>query len=411
MNKENTFSNFKQIFVYDEYIPQKDFEYIRKNFIGKVITVDDFNVETFKNCIVYLCGDIQVITKRFELDKIDVVQIVQELSKNYDLTNYQRITIGEIPINIFNVGIFFRKLFNSSKDYYREITLEHEFQRLGMSDKPGQAYRNGIYLTHVKESEKGINFKLLRCSTNLHGPTDNFRDTDKNIIERINSICDYSFCEKVNLNHVLAQTYHNVIVTSNEKTKEKKAKIAEHSDKTKDMPKNGVIAFCSFYEGYVDGVFNPDLNIKKSKDDPYDYCYKNISVLTKLRFRLKNEVKDSIMEKSFDIVMYPNSVFIIPLSTNRLYTHEIIPPNLPVDRLPTRMGYIIRCSNTNAIFKNNKTYIVKNLQEHELEEPTKKGLEELRELYYKENTTIEMVDYNDRFFFSMNRGDYQKPLV
>lgn len=64
------------------------------------------------------------------------------------------------------------------------------------------------------------------------------------------------------------------------------------------------------------------------------------------------------MKTNFDITLYPNSVFVMSLDMNRLYTHEIIPSILPIDRIPTRMGYVIRCSKTNAIFKNEQTYII-----------------------------------------------------
>ena len=39
------------------------------------------------------------------------------------------------------------------------------------------------------------------------------------------------------------------------------------------------------------------------------------------------------------------------------------------------------------------------------------SIKEVKELYYKENTTIDMVDYEDKFFFSLNTGDYTKPIV
>src|SRR3972149_3888392 len=176
------------------------------------------------------------------------------------------------------------------------------------------------------------------------------------------------------------------------------------------MPKNALMAFCSFYKDYYNDNFNDD-RLRDVKKSNYDYCYRNGSVLTRLRFRLKEEVKDDNFVKRFDITLYPNSVFLMSLSTNRLYTHEIIPSNLPISVIPTRLGYVIRCSNTNAVFKNGKTYICKYGKEFELEESTKEGIEELKDLYYKENKSIEIIDYEDRFYFSMNKGDYMKPIV
>jgi hypothetical protein len=414
--KENVLTNHKHLLVYDEYASStEEFEYVQNNFCGKLINVSEFDLTRCKGSSVYLCGDIQAMTDCIDFEDIRSVNVIRELSTNYDSIDqdHQLITLGEIPIDVFGVGILFKKLFSSAKNYYSDITTEHEFQTLGISGKPGKAYRKGIYLTHVDQDNgsEETRFNLLRCSTNLGGPTDNFRDTDHEIIDRVNEICRFSFRDDAELNHVLAQTYHNAVITNGETTKERKAKISEHSDKTKDMPKTAVMAFCSFYEGFVDNEFDPDLKIKRSTEDPYDYRYNETSALTRLRFRLKDEVTDDRYEKKFDITLYPNSVFVMPLSTNRLYTHEIIPSILPVDRIPTRMGYVIRCSNTDAVHKEGQTYIIKNGECLPLEEPTKDGLAELKDLYYKENSTIEMVDYEDKFFFSMNRGDYEQPIV
>lgn len=416
---ENDILNDIHILLYDEQTQASSFyktelELIKENFCGNVFHIDAFDISKCESqTIIYLCGNIKKIIERFGFKNLEVIRIVKQFSNNLEVNNLQVIDVGEIPINVHNVGIYFRKLFSSDKDYYSAITNEHRFQNLGMSDKPGRAYRKGIYLTKVREFEDEIKFKLLRCSTNLSGSTDNFRQTDNEIIDKVNKSCQHFFSEKVELNHVLAQTYHNAIINNSEKTKERKAKIAEHSDKTKDMPKNAVITFCSFYEGYSDNGFNDSelACVKKSIENPYDYFYKNTSVLTKLRFRLKKSVTCDKMKQQFDITLYPNSVFIMPLSTNRLYTHEIIPSSLPINKIPTRMGYIIRCSNTDATFKDEQTYILKHGKYIKLEEPNKEGLQELRELYYKENTSTEIVDYDDKFYFSMNRGDYQKPML
>lgn len=162
------------------------------------------------------------------------------------------------------------------------------------------------------------------------------------------------------------------------------------------MPKNGLMAFCTFYK---------DLS---STNDENDYLYKGTSVLTKLRFKLKDCVKDHTLEKKFDIILYPNSVFIMSLKTNRLYTHEIIPSSLPVDKIPTRLGYVIRCSNTKAIYKNGETYIDKDNQYNKLEKITDENIKELKDLYVKENLTDELVEY-PKIYYSMNEGDYKEP--
>jgi hypothetical protein len=418
--KENVLLNTKHV-LYHNNVETKLFteelEYIKTNFCGIVLS----DLESLKsnrcdaNTIIYLCGDIEKVYKQAELKYYNTVNVIEELSNNYTskTSNYNLINLGEVPINLYNTGVFFRKLFNTEIDLYNNIVNEHKFQSLTQSNKPGVAFRKGIYLTKVKKDDnEDINFNLLRCSTNLDGPTDNFRETDTEIISKINAVGQYFFKEKIELNHVLAQTYHNSYSVKDDVKKEKKAKIKEHSDKTKDMPKNATIVFCSIYKDYSkDGFNGKDLPFKKSKEDSYDYCFKNTSVLTRLRFRLKKEVTDETMKKIFDITLYPNSVFIMPLSTNRLYTHEIIPSTLPIDKIPTRMGYVVRCSNVNAVFKDDQTYIVSHGNNRKLEESTAAGVKELKDMYYRENTNIEMIDYENKFFFSLNSGDYTKPIV
>jgi hypothetical protein len=290
------------------------------------------------------------------------------------------------------VGIFRRGFFDGEKDYFKEITEKHEFQSLSLSDKNGQAYRTGIYLSAVTECDEGLKFKLLRCSTNLSGPTDNFRTVDEEIVQKANTLRVEHYPDAARLNHVLAQVYHNVVDAN---SRERKAKISRHSDKTKDMPSNGLIAFCSFYQGY---------------GDTGDHLYKGISVLTQLKFRLKDCVKDDTLSKEFTVTLYPNSIYLIDLHVNRLYTHEIVPSTLPIDKIPVRMGYIIRCSNTDALFKDGQTYIVRGGKNVALEPSNAPGLGSLKELYWEENATAERVAYDD-VPFSMNSGDYMKPLA
>lgn len=311
--------------------------------------------------------------------------------------NYKMINIGMVPINVHNVGIYFKCFLDTGKDYFNLIKNEHTFQTLIESNKPNNAFRKEIYLSRIEKVNDELRYHLLRCSSNLSGPTDNFRETDNEIISQVNNICQDYFSQKVELNHVLAQIYEN--------SNQGKAKIKAHSDKTKDMPRNGLIAFCTFYN------FGDLKGIKKSVDDNFDYCYNGTSVLTRLRFRLKPEVNDDNLVKRFCITLYPNSLFVIPLSTNRLYTHEIVPSIMSFDKMPTRLGYVIRCSKTRAVFRNGQTYI------HEsdgnmvkLRDITDDDRNVLRDLYYIENTTDKIVDYGD-VYYSMNKGDYVQPIL
>jgi len=354
--------------------------------------INDLNI-TSSDTIIYLCGKIT--------DKIrhDVIYVIKELSSNYD-NLYQVISLGEVPINIHGVGVYFRKLFNLSiqerinldVNFFDKISFEHKFQSLTESNKVSNAFRKGIYLSKVEKINDETHFNLLRCSTNLDGPTENFCDVDNFVINKTNYLAKQFFDNPAELNHVLAQIYVNKTEIVNGKTTDKKAKISQHSDKTKDMPANGLIAFCTFYDHI------------KSKQKMFDYCYNDISVLTELHFKLKNT--NLSLTKEFSVRLYPNSVFLISLSTNRLYTHEIRPSILPNDKIPIRMGYVIRCSKTKAVFKNGETFI-----DHvKLEKPDIAGITNLKKLYLEENITDNVINYG-KIYFSLNDGDYLEPII
>jgi len=142
----------------------------------------------------------------------------------------------------------------------------------------------------------------------------------------------------------------------------------------------------------------------------FDYCYNSTSILTKLRFKLKSDVTDKNLKKEFDVTLYPNSVFIMSLSTNRLYTHGIKPPNLSYHLIPTRLGYVMRCSDTEAIFMDEQTYIKEKEKFIKLQPIDRYKMTSLRKLYFEENTTSKLIYYPPTYF-SMNNGDYTKPIL
>jgi len=375
-------------------IPNQNLEeinYLKAHFCGTVIDdIAQINQLKDNNIIIYVFGDIADILSKLSIK--NKLYVIKELSHNITeehlMDQHTIVTLGEVPINVHNVGVFFRKFFND-KDYFALLTNEHQFQLLTESNKTGESYRKGLYITKVDKVNDSTTFNLLRCSTNLDGPTDNFRETDIEIISKVNNICKYFFEQEADLNHVLAQVYNNVKIDG----KERKAKIKAHSDKTKDMPANALMAFCTFYD----------------KHDEGKYEYKGLSVLTKLRFRLKDHIKYPDLEKNFDIILYPGSVFIMSLTTNRLYTHEIVPAQLSIDKLPTRLGYVIRCSKTKAVFKDNQTFIKnENGELTKLEDCTPDKIKILKDTYFKENTSDELITY-DNTYFSLNQGDYLKP--
>lgn len=400
---ENQISKDKNILIvlFEKKELHHDINHLIENFCGMVVNaLPEVQTAIEKRC--YICGDLSNI----KLDNIQTY-IIREFSSNYDDlvndTNIHVVELGQVPVIVNNAGVYFRSLF--SDDYFHSIKTEHEFQELTESTKESKSFRKGIYLTEILKEETNDNneilhFRLLRCSSNLTGPTDNFRSTDRKIIDLLNDAAKYVFEKETKLNHVLAQIYEN---KRKENQKEIKSKIKAHSDKTKDMPKDGLIAFCTFYD--MSGTDK----IKPSITDKYDWCYKETSALTRLHFKLKKSAEDHTLINEFSVTLYPNSVFIIPLSTNRLYTHEIKPSVLSIDQIPTRMGYVVRCSNLEAIYMNDQTYIKEDNKLLPLEDMTSEMLEDLRNSYYQENTTKSIIDYG-RIHFSMNSGDYERPI-
>ena len=178
------------------------------------------------------------------------------------------IDIGKVPINIHGVGVFFPGLFSNQFD---QIEKDHQFQKLGSYQRNTfEAHRKGIYLSNVIEEDNGDRyFNLLRCSTNLSGPTDNFRDFDKMIIKTLNEYASNFYDSPYEFNHVLAQIYENFI---DENNKSKKGSISVHSDKSKDMPidQNPLIGFVTFYD--LSNLQN-DLKKYHNSDDVFDQLH------------------------------------------------------------------------------------------------------------------------------------------
>ncbi len=377
-----------------------------RDFFGSVITPEDLasGSPDLARKTVYLCGDVSGISCR-QLDVADRVFVVRELSSGYHEgvgTLWSLVDVGRVPIRVHGAGVYYRRFFDLDADHFGRIRAEHAFQSLTESTKPGTAHRSGIYLTPVVQDGDGLHFRLLRCSTNLSGPTEGFRATDTRIVESLNREAAAVFRDQAPLNHVLAQIYHNTLATA--ERKQSKAKISAHADKTKDMPVNGVMAFCTFYDGLE--------KLQPLAEDPFDYGVKRASGLTRLRFRLKEPIgeRDGVaLPPQFALTLYPGSVFFMPLSTNRLYTHEILPSALCAETLPTRLGYVVRCSSTEAVHKNGHTFLKAAGDLVKLGPPTPEGMDELRRLYAEENRTSSFIDYGDEFLFSMNTGDYVAP--
>lgn len=442
--------NFDNILIHEGHNIFDDLEYIKYNFCGKVFSIMD-NFIINPNNLLYLCGNIEIMLQKLENYDInnELILVVEDFSENYSI-KYKIITAGEVPINISGIGIYFRKFFDFEYDndddknkkylnYFDAITMEHKFQLLngqnGLNMK-NDAPKKGIYLTPINEvtvgideksncpniydkseEKKGLEYNLLRCTDNLDGPTENFKQIDWIIVNKLNNISEYFFNDSFEFNHVSAKIFENYY----EDNLQKKEKIYAHSDKTNDMPDNGLIAFCTFYK--IRGC-----TYRGDKFKNYDISYKDSTILTKLRFEKKINAPLNLPAK-IDITLYHDSVLIIPLLTNRFYTHETIPSVHTVERIPFRMSYTVRCSKTKALCVTHNgeeikdtIYIVDNIEKNEEDDDipklkaiqmipmTDKELKRINELYFLENTTTININYG-KFFSSMNTGDYLKPIL
>lgn len=379
-----------------------------RDFFGAVVTPESLasGAVDLARKTVYLCGDVSQVGVG-SLDTAHRVFVVRELAHGYREgadEPWVLVDLGRVPVRVHGVGVYYRQFFDPDEDYFGRIRGEHEFQSLTESTKPGRAHRRGIYLTPVTQNGDELHFRLLRCSTNLSGPTENFGPADTRIVEALNREASVVFLDQAPLNHVLAQIYYNTRATA--ESKQAKARISSHADKTKDMPVNGIMAFCTFYDGLD--------RLQPLKEDAFDYGSRGVSGLTRLRFHLKESVEAGggpALPSVFELTLYPGSVFFMPLSMNRLYTHEIRPSVLDAEVLPTRLGYVVRCSSTEALHRDGHTFLKRDGGLVELEPPTLEGMDRLRRLYAEENKTSSFIDYGDDFLFSMNTGDYGAPRL
>ncbi|MEU4078940.1 hypothetical protein DEJ45_32410 [Streptomyces venezuelae] len=381
-----------------------------RDFFGSTVTPEELASGTIDltHRTVYLCGDVSGIS-RSQLASAAQVFVVRDLPPGGGEEvegPWPVVGPGRVPLRVHGAGVYYRRFFDPGADHFGRIGAEHAFQSLTESTKPGTAHRSGIYLTPVTRDGDELRFRLLRCSTNFTGPTEGFRPTDTDIVDALNDEAATVFRDQAPLNHVLAQIYHNTLGTP--ERKQSKARISAHADKTKDMPANGIMAFCTFYDGLD--------KLQPLAADPFDHGVKGVSGLTRLHFRLKDQTgergeAEPVLPAQFSVTLYPGSVFFMPLSTNRLYTHEIRPSGLDAESLPTRLGYVVRCSKTEAVHKDGHTFLEVAGERVKLEPPTEAGMDELRGLYAEENRTSSVIDYGDRFPFSMNTGDYRAPRV
>ncbi|MFD6248591.1 hypothetical protein, partial [Streptomyces roseolus] len=257
-----------------------------RDFFGTVLTPEELASGThdLTGRTVYLWGDASGLDDRHLRSAARVFAVREPSHAHRDDAQPPRASLdpGRVPLRVHGAGVYYRRFFDPDADHFGRIRAEHAFQSLTESTKPGTAHRSGIYLTPVTRVGDDLHFRLLRCSTNLSGPTEGFRPTDTLVVDDLNREAATVFRNHAPLNHVLAQIYHNTLATA--ERKQSKAKISAHADKTKDMPVNGIMAFCTFYDGLDD--------LQPLPDDAFDFGVQRTSGSTSLRFRLKDSVDE-----------------------------------------------------------------------------------------------------------------------
>ena len=156
------------------------------DFFGSVVTLEDLahGGQSFAGRTVYLTGDISKINE-LELKDAARVFVIEKLSRDYG-PEVELVALGRVPIRVADVGVYYRRFFADDHDLFHDICREHTFQSLTESVKPSTAHRTGLYLTPVTQHGSELHFHLLRCSTNLSGPTENFCANDRRIVDALN---------------------------------------------------------------------------------------------------------------------------------------------------------------------------------------------------------------------------------
>ncbi len=73
------------------------------------------------------------------------------------------------------------------------------------------------------------------------------------------------------------------------------------------------------------------------------------------------------------------------------------------------MGYVLRCSDKKATFINGETFVKEGETWVKLSEMSDENMSNLKNSYQEENQTAHKIEYG-KVDFSMNWGDYQKPI-
>jgi hypothetical protein len=186
---ENKIKNENLLLIFGDYRPNDSHQYdVLKNFNGTSIPNAELEdsgckdkVKNFK--VIYVCGDILKIILNFQqlyskLKDENKVYFIDDLIYNeaekggLEPTNksFSVISSGQVPLNFYNLGIYFGNLFGHKtnrvtcnntnhenrslqkfNDIFEKISNQHTFQTLTESNKPNNAFRTGLNITNVEK--------------------------------------------------------------------------------------------------------------------------------------------------------------------------------------------------------------------------------------------------------------------
>ena len=93
--------------------------YLVHHFLGVVI--EEVNLLPQNEMVrIYAMGDIAKLQ-----DVTNKILVIEELSYHFETMkeNFQKIRLGEVPINIYDAGVYYRDFFEE-KEYFAQITSE-----------------------------------------------------------------------------------------------------------------------------------------------------------------------------------------------------------------------------------------------------------------------------------------------
>src|ERR1700749_1685514 len=111
-----------------------------ENFYGTTLTAThgSSTLPRVTGKFVYLCGDVsKANTYNNHLKSAARILVIKELSENYQgdnaLIDDVALThgeLGQVPILIHNLGVFYRRFFSLESNYYAAIHADHTLQSL-----------------------------------------------------------------------------------------------------------------------------------------------------------------------------------------------------------------------------------------------------------------------------------------